>query len=289
MNQTFRNYLLLFLLVLIWGSSFLLINRSLTFFTPEQVVSFRLLIGFLVMIPVLVFTKRSLPTSFDSWLHFLIFSIVGSLLPFTLIAYGQLTISSGMAGLLMAMMPLVTLILAHFFLPNDQLNRYKLIGFVLGITGVLFILGPSIFKSHNTVFGIFLVLAAACSYAFNTIITNRLPSYDPLIASTGTFLVATILCFLIWPQILLFNYSDISLLAGSSLIALGIFPTALAAVIYFYIINNAGATFLSNINYLIPVVAYLLGAIVLSEQFFWYDLIALTVIISGIFISRFRS
>jgi drug/metabolite transporter (DMT)-like permease len=241
------------------------------------------------MIPVLFATRRSLPKSLQSWLHFFIFATVGSIIPFSLISYGQLTITSGMAGLLMSLMPLVTLILAHFFLPNDKLNQYKLIGFILGITGVLFILGPSILNSYNTVFGILLVLAAACSYSFNTIITNRLPSYDPLVASTGTFLVGTILCFLIWPQVTSVQFQDIPLIAGSSVIAMGIFQTALAGVIYFYIINNAGATFLSNINYLIPVVAYLLGAFVLAEPILWHDLFALIVIVSGILLSRYRS
>jgi len=289
MNQLLRNYLLLLSLVLIWGSSFLLNNRSLTFFTPEQVVTSRLSIGLIVMIPVLFATRRSLPRSLQSWLHFFIFATVGSIIPFSLISYGQLTITSGMAGLLMSLMPLVTLILAHYFLPNDKLNQYKLIGFILGMTGVLFILGPSILNSYNTVFGILLVLAAACSYSFNTIITNRLPSYDPLVASTGSFLVGTILCFLIWPEVTSVKFHDIPLIAGSSVIAMGIFQTALAGVIYFYIINNAGATFLSNINYLIPVVAYLLGAFVLSEPILWHDLLALIVIVSGILLSRYRS
>jgi len=289
MNHILRNYLLLLSLVLIWGSSFLLNNRSLTFFTPEQVVTSRLLIGFIVMIPILFVTRRSLPRSIQSWSHFFIFATVGSVVPFTLISYGQLTITSGMAGLLMSLMPLVTLILAHYFLPNDKLNRYKLLGFIFGITGVLFILGPSIINSNNTVFGILLVLAAACSYSFNTIITNRLPSYDPLVASTGTFLIGTVLCLLIWPQVTSVDFHDISLIAGLSVIAMGIFQTALAGVIYFFLINNAGATFLSNINYLIPVVAYLLGAYVLSEPILLYDLFALIIIVSGILLSRYRS
>lgn len=148
-----RNYLLLALLILIWGSSFLLINRSLLFFSPEQVVGYRLLIGSFVMIFIAFLNGKSLPGSLLPWLHFIIFAIIGNILPFLLIAKGQLSISSGMAGLLMAIMPLVTLILAHFFIPNDKLNRYKIIGFVLGISGVIFILGPSLNDNNNTVFG----------------------------------------------------------------------------------------------------------------------------------------
>ena len=72
------------------------------------------------------------------------------------------------------------------------------------------------------------------------------------------------------------------------MLLLGIFPTAIALVIYFNIVNSAGATFLSNINYLIPVVAFFLGAFVLGESILWHNILALLLIISGIVISRFR-
>ena len=231
---------------------------------------------------------KSLPRSPLPWLHFSIFAVIGNVLPYILIAKGQLSISSGMAGLLMSIMPLVTLILAHFFIPNDKLNRYKIIGFVLGISGVIFILGPSLNDNTNTVFGIFLVLAAACSYAINTICATRLPSYDPLVSSSCVLIIASVISFLIWPDIFYFNVVNLSLISGLSILLLGIFPTAIALVIYFNIVNSAGATFLSNINYLIPVVAFFLGALVLGESILWHNILALLLIISGIVISRFR-
>ena len=283
-----RNYFLLVLLVLIWGSSFLMINRSLLSFSPEQVVGYRLLIASIVLVFIALLRGKSLPGTLLPWLHFIIFAVIGNILPFLLIAKGQLTISSGMAGLLMAIMPLVTLILAHFFLPNDKLNRYKIIGFILGISGVFFILGPSLNDDNNTVFGILLVLAAACCYAINTIFATRLPSYDPLVSSSGVLIVASVISFLIWPDIFYLNFLELSLISILSILLLGIFPTAIAMVIYFNIINSAGATFLSNINYLIPVVAFFLGALVLGESIFWHNLLALLLIISGIVISRLR-
>jgi len=210
-------------------------------------------------------------------------------LPYLLIATGQLTITSGMAGLLMAFMPLVTLVLAHIFLPNDKLNRFKVFGFIIGISGVLFILGPSINNGNNTLFGILLVLSAACAYAINTIIASRLPSYDPLISSTGVLIVASLLSFLLWPSIFFIDFSNIPLISGVSIILLGALPTGFAALLYFIIINTAGATFLSNINYLIPVVAFFLGALLLGEDILWQNILALLLIISGIFVSRRRS
>ena len=284
-----RSYQLLGLLVIVWGSSFLLIDRSLLFFSPEQVVGYRLVIGFITMLSIALYYGKSLPRTITPWLHFIVYAVIGNILPYLLIATGQLTITSGMAGLLMAFMPLVTLVLAHIFLPNDKLNRFKILGFIIGISGVLFILGPSINNGNNTLFGILLVLGAACAYAINTIIASRLPSYDPLVSSTCVLLVASLLSFFIWPNIFFINFTNIPFISGISILLLGALPTGFAALLYFIIINNAGATFLSNINYLIPVVAFFLGAILLGEAILWQNILALLLIISGIFVSRFKS
>jgi len=289
MHTNKRNYQLLGLLIIVWGSSFLLIDRSLLFFSPEQIVGYRLFIGAVVMLFVSFLYGKQLPRSIIPWLHFVVYAVIGNILPYLLIATGQLTITSGMAGLLMAFMPLVTLILAHIFLPNDRLNRFKVLGFILGFSGVMFILWPSVNDGSNTVFGILLVLGAACAYSINTIIASLLPSYDPLVSSTCVLIVASLISFLIWPNIFYIDFNNIPFISSISLLLLGALPTGYAALIYFTIINNAGATFLSNINYLIPVVAFFLGAIVLGEPILWYNILALLLIISGIFISRFKS
>ena len=289
MSENKRNYFLLASLIMIWGSSFLLTDRSLLFFSPEQVVTYRLTIGALTMLVISIVFSRNLLLPLHSWFHFSIYAVIGNIVPYLLISIGQTSISSGMAGLLMAFMPLVTLVLAHFFLPNDKLNIYKVFGFIIGISGVLVILGPSINNNSNATFGIFLVLGAACAYSINTIIAARLSSYDPIISSTCVLILASVLSFIIWPETLMLNFSEIPLLSGSAIILLGVLPTGIAAYIYFIIINAAGATILSTINYLIPVVAFFLGAILLGEEILLQNLIALIFIISGIFISRKKS
>ena len=289
MPENKRNYLLLASLILIWGSSFLLTDRSLLFFSPEEVVTYRLTIGALSMLLISLIYSKSLFVSFRPWFHFAIYAVVGNILPYLLISTGQMSITSGMAGLLMAVMPLVTLVLAHFLLSNDKLNIFKLIGFVFGISGVLFILSPSINNGSNSTIGILLVLAAACSYSINTIIAARLSFYDPIVTSTCVLILASVISFLIWPETLNISFTEIPFLSGFSLILLGVLPTGIAAYIYFIIINSAGATFLANINYLIPVVAFFLGAILLGEEILLQNIIALIFIISGIFISRKNS
>ena len=148
------------------------------------------------------------------------------------------------------------IILTGTILSLGSFNFLKLAKFK--ISGVIFFLGPTLNVNSNTVFGGLLVLAAACSYAVNTIFATRLPSYDPLVSSSCGLILASVISFLIWPDIFYFHFVDLSLISGLSILLLGIFPTAIALVIYFNIVNSAGATFLSNINYLIPVVAFFL-------------------------------
>jgi len=207
-------------------------------------------------------------------------------LPFWLIAKGQMFVTSGMAGLLMAIMPLMTLILAHFFIVGENLNRNKLLGFVFGISGITLILGPTILGSENSLLGCLLVLSAAVLYATNTIIARRLPTYSSAVVSTGVTICAALISFMIWPSVLTIDWPRVSNLALVTIIWLGVFPTGVAAIIFFVLIRRAGPTFLSNINYLIPLVAYFTGALVLGELIVWHDMIALAAILFGIAVSR---
>jgi drug/metabolite transporter (DMT)-like permease len=229
---------------------------------------------------------KRLPREPLSWLHFTILGLVGNVLPFWLIAKGQVYVTSGMAGLLMAIMPLMTLILAHFFIVGENLNRNKLWGFVFGISGITLILGPSILGSQNSLVGCLLVLSAAILYATNTIIARRLPTYSSAVVSTGVTICAALISLLIWPSVFNIEWHSVPVSAILTIIWLGIFPTGVAAIIFFVLIRRAGPTFLSNINYLIPLVAYFTGALVLGELVVWHDMVALVAILFGIAISR---
>ena len=255
-------------------------------FSPEQTVGYRLAIGSIVLLMACIFCKKIFPKTLTPWMHFFIYAIIGNIVPFLLISRGQMHITSGMTGLLMAFVPLVTMVLAHIFLPNNALNRFKIIGFVLGISGVLFILAPSINDGGNTLFGILLILGAAASYASHGVVVEKLPKYDPIVAATCSSILACLLAFLIWPDMVHINLDGVPLKTSLNMLALGILPTGLGALIFFNLINNAGATFLSNMNYVIPVYAFTLGAIMLGEPVLWQNISALVLIVFGIFISR---
>jgi|TARA_B110000967_G_scaffold27129_1_gene24909 drug/metabolite transporter (DMT)-like permease len=280
------NWALLLTLVVLWGTSFLAINVSLRSFEPDQVVVLRLSIATILLIAFMLARRKRLPRKPIAWVHFMVLGLLGNVLPFWFIAKGQVLVTSGMAGLLMAIMPLMTLILAHFFITGENLNRNKLLGFVFGIAGITLILGPSILGSQNSFIGCLLVLSAAILYATNSIIARRLPTYSSAVVGTGVTMCAALTSLMLWPSVLDIDWHLVSNLALLTIVWLGIFPTGVGVIIFFVLIRRAGPTFLSNINYLIPIVAYFTGALVLGELVVWHDMIALVAILFGIAVSR---
>lgn len=261
---------------------------SLQSFSPMGIVSLRVLIAAIILTLFLFAKGLRLPTDPLAWAVFLLLGIMGNLLPFFLISTGQKEVSSGIAGLLMAFMPLATMILAHYFVIGENLNRFKILGFVLGITGVAIVLWPSILGAHSNLLSGLLILLATFSYAINAILVRRLPSYNPVVMSAGVMIISSITIVPLWLWQDLPWQQSYSLKATLSVLWMGIGPTAFATIILFAVISSAGPTFLSYINYVIPVVAYFTGALVLGEAIEWHSLAAMLLIIWGIALTRKR-
>lgn len=256
---------------------------------PVSIVFFRVVIGAFVLTVALLARRDRLPFTLQAWLIFLLMGFAGNLLPFFLIAWGQQTIHSGLAGMIMAIMPLMTMILAHYFIEGEDLNRFKIIGFLLGIAGVSLLLGPVFSGSLQETLSGLAILIAACSYALNAILVRRLPRFDPKVAGAGVLIAASVSLLPIWLSQHTSDWSGMKMTSIVSLLWLGIGPTGIATIILFAVIDRAGPTFLSTINYLIPVVAFVAGVVVLSEPMGWSSILALVIILSGIALTRFRA
>lgn len=254
---------------------------------PVAVVFYRLALGAVILSLVVYARGDPLPLEWRTWAGFLVMAIAGNALPFFLISWGQQTIDSGVAGMIMAIMPLLTMVFAHYYVDGETLNRYKLIGFALGITGVVLLLGP-VFEGGGREFwsGLAIFTAATC-YAVNTILIKRLPRFSPMVGACGVLIMASLIMFPLWliagPANN--NASQDSMVA---VIWLGIAPTGIATIVLFWVVDRAGPTFLSTINYLIPVVAFLCGAWLLAEPVSWLHFVALGAILGGIGITRIR-
>jgi len=283
------NWALLLCLVFLWGTSFMFISVSVETVDPYSIVFFRVVLGALVLVMVVYARGLRLPNSLNAWLAFLLMGFVGNLLPFFLISWGQQTVNSGIAGMIMAIMPLMTMLLAHYFVDGENLNRYKIIGFTLGITGIAILLGPVFEGGGRAILSGIAIFIAATSYAVNSILVRRLPRFSPLVAGAGVLIAASITMLPLWYLLAPADIGNISLKSMNAVIWLGIGPTGIATIILFAVIERAGPTFLSTINYMIPVVAFFTGALILSEPVEWHSILALVTILSGIALTRFRA
>ena len=288
-KTTLTNWALLMSLVFLWGTSFMLVSVSVETIDPLSIVFYRVLLGALVLTVIVYATGLRLPLLPSAWLVFLIFGIVGNVFPFFLISWGQQSVNSGIAGMIMAIMPLMTMILAHYFVDGEDLNRFKIIGFILGITGITILLGPVFEGGGRAALSGFAIFIAATSYAVNSILVRRLPQYNPIVAGAGMLIAATITLLPVWWFLAPGYNVNISMKSMMAVLWLGIGPTGIASIILFTVIKRAGPTFLSTINYMIPVVAFFTGAIILSEPIEWHSILALVTILSGIGLTRYRA
>jgi drug/metabolite transporter (DMT)-like permease len=283
------NWFLLLALVLLWGTSFMFTSMSVETIDPLTVVFFRVLLGAMVLFFVVYAKGLRLPITPQAWFAFSLMGVIGNVLPFFLISWGQLSVHSGIAGMIMAIMPLMTMLLAHYFIKGETLNRYKIIGFILGLSGIALLLGPVFEGGGQVVLGSIAIFIAAMSYAINSILIRRLPEFNPIVGAAGVLVAASVIMLPIW-LLKAPPFSDqVSYRSMVSVIWLGIGPTAIATLVLFAVIKRAGPTFLSTINYMIPVVAFFAGAFILSEPIEVSSLFALGIILSGIAFTRFRA
>ncbi|MBY0423136.1 MAG: EamA family transporter [Parvularculaceae bacterium] len=291
-----RDWALFAAQVAIGGSSFAFIHVALETLPPAVVTVGRMWVGAIVMGAVMLFAGRRPPPLLvrtksglalhRAWGWMLAVGAVGYAIPFLIFPWAQQYIASGLAGVYMAFMPLWTLALAYLF-AGETLTRAKLAGFALGFVGVLILLGPEIIAgvAHSGVFAQGALLVATFFYAASAVISRRAPRLRPQVFSAGTTLAGAVMT----TPALLFSPlapADWSLASLVAVVVLGVAPTGLAGFVIYILIKRVGAGFMSLSNYLTPVFAVFLGALLFHERLDWTVFAALAVILSGVFLSQ---
>ncbi len=289
-NAKLADWLGLVALVIMFGSAFMFIKLAVQDFSPSMVAAGRIQVAAVMLVVVVLIRRESFGFLRETWPLLVALAIFGDCLPFYLISWGQQSVDSSIAGILMAVMPLTTIVLAHFFIPGERLTILRVIGFLLGFAGILILLGPAalahVESGINMVIPMLSILAGAVCYAINTILAKRLPRESYLAISTAVLVIASLIML---PALLSTNgewgirFSSIGFL---SLLVLGVFPTALATILYFAVIARTGPSFMSQINYLIPVWAVLMGVVFLNESVGTNAILALAIILLGIAIAQ---
>ena len=291
-SRDIRNWSLLLALVAMWGSAFMFMKIGVATVAPATLVAGRLVLAAAVLYAVMRARGLALPPPGRRWLPFAALAILGNSLPFYLIAWGQQFIDSALAGILISIMPLATLVLAHFFVAGERMTPPRVAGFATGFAGIVVLMGPAALAglggSAGTALAQAAVLGGALCYAGNSVLARRTITTDFLVTSTAVLIVAGALMV---PVALVLDQGSTALPSGASVAAivwLGIGPTALATLLYFQLIAAAGPTFMAIVNYLSPIVALLAGVCLLNEQPGTTAIAGLVLILLGIALSRRR-
>jgi len=280
------HWLLLACLVVMWGSTYLAIKIALTGFGTVTVVASRLVLATLVVLAIAVAAGTRLPRTRTEWKWMAWLAVIGNCLPFYFITWGTQHIDSSLAGILVAVMPLGVMVLAHFVIATERITPPKAAGFLLGFAGVVVLIGPDTLRFAGSgalhVLGQLAVLTGALLYSTNAVSARRMPPMDSISVSLATLLLATVLMV---PAALWFE-APLSATPNAAaiwaVVYMGVFPTAVATIIYFRLIRLAGATFMSMTNYLSPCVAVLLGIVLLGERPGWNAFAGMVLILAGV-------
>ncbi|MBA3655627.1 MAG: DMT family transporter [Actinobacteria bacterium] len=252
----------------IWGSSFLFIKIALEGLAPAQVVLGRLATGAVVLVVAVALRHGTWPRRRGAWGHLALVAVVGNVLPFFLFSWGEVRVSSALAGVLNAATPLLTMLIALVVLPEERATRLRLAGLVAGFTGVVVILAPwRAGAAAGALSGKLACLGAAACYAVSFTYTRRFVTgrgTAPHVLAASQIVVATALALVLTPVVAP-DRPHLTAAVVGAVLALGCGGTGVAYLLYYRLIADVGATTASMVTYVIPVVAVFLGVVVRDE------------------------
>ncbi|MBA2474789.1 MAG: DMT family transporter [Actinobacteria bacterium] len=280
-----RRYLIMLLaLGAIWGSSYLLNEIGLRELEPGALIEGRFLFAVLVLVPVLALSRERRRTARAlraALVPLAAVALLNAVAPFFLIAWGQQWLDSGLTGILLAASPLFTTLVALGYDRVEAASGLRLAGILAGFAGVALLLGVQPGGEQNAFAGAVSILVAALFYSVSGLyVGRRLAGVPPVAVATGTALWAVVLtlplAFLQRPDALP-GWETTAALA-----ALGMGGTGVAYLLYFAIISGAGASRAILVNYLVPTMAVVYGAVLLDEPLELSSIVGLALILGGV-------
>jgi drug/metabolite transporter (DMT)-like permease len=261
--------LVLVILAGLFGSAFLYMKVLVDEIAPIEIVAGRLTLGALVVFVIIAARGKSL--SFDPLMvgKISLLALLDSVIPFTLIAWSETKIDSGVASVLVSTMPVFTIVIATMALPDERLAPVRLVGIPLGFLGVVTLTGGDVLDatSENAA-GQLAVIAAAACYGVASVYAKTLLRTQDALNLTGTKLAAGAVMAAVATGITqgVPAYGALSAEGVLALLALGILSSALAFTLYFWLVRTAGSVYASLVTYVVPVFGLLLGWGVLGEE-----------------------
>jgi drug/metabolite transporter (DMT)-like permease len=280
---------MLVLLSVIWGASFFFAAVALSGFPPLTIVFGRVAIAAVVLVLLCQALGLALPRGREAWLAVAGMGLLNNAVPFSLIIVGQQFIPSGLAAVVNAATPVFGVLCAHLLTRDEPATANRLAGALMGLAGVAILAGPAAFAAGGAaeLFGILLCLGACLSYGLSGVWSRRIARVGlaPIPTAAGQCVASSLM---VLPLVVLFDrpwtLPAPPMEAVLAVIAFGLFPTALAYVLFYWTLARAGATNTMLVTLLVPVTALLLGTLVLGEVLAPRHFAGMAVIAAGLLV-----
>jgi len=279
------NFLALVYVSLAWGSAFVLIKFSEETIAPLTVQAGRCMVGFLALLILSLVLRRDIAGHSKHWFAFLVFSILGISFIWIVTALGEEYITAGLASVLVTVTPLVTFIITVFILKSEKLSLPGFLGLLIGAVGLVLVVGiHNILGGSSILIGTLLIISGYSVFAVNGILAPRLASgTDPIISSvyyTGFAMV------ILWVFAFIFEKplkTHLAITNSLAEIVMGVFSFASGFVVYYWLLNRAGAFFSSMTFYFIPIVGTAGGFLLLKEKITVTQVIGILIVFVGVY------
>lgn len=268
--MSWREWAMLLVLGAVFGGSFFFVEIAVAELPPFTIVLLRVGIAAIALQLFARFCGIRMWAYARHWKDFVGMGVLNNVVPFSLLVWGQTHIASGLASILNATTPVFMVLVAHWLIADERMKANKLLGVVLGLTGVIVMIGPELLTGlGDDLYAQIAVLGAACSYAFAGAFGRRFKRMDvpPMAVATGQVTTST---FVLLPFCLWIDQPWLLAMPGQatilSVLTLALVSTAFAYILFFRVLASAGATNLSLVTLLVPVSAIALGSLVLGER-----------------------
>ncbi len=276
-----RPAVILVLLALIWGASFMLIKIADRQLEPATLILGRVASATLLLAAIALLQlgpRRTLSELRGAWRWLVVVGLVNTAVPFWLLSWGETRIDSGLASIIQGAVPIFNALLAFAFFREERVGGIRLVGLAIGFVGVALLVGA---QPEGKLLGALAVVAMALCYAIGTLIAGRhLRGTPPLVvalASTGVSTIAALPAGVIQAPAGIWHGETIA-----AILVLGFVGTAIAYLLFFELIQRAGANYATLVTYLVPPIALAYGAIFLDESFGLTAFAALALILVGV-------
>ena len=269
-----------------WGTAFVFIKYAEETVSPLTVQSIRATIGFLSLLLLSIILRKDIRGHARHWFAFLGFAILGVAYLWIVVGFGQEYISAGLTSVLVTVAPMITFIITVLILKSEPFSFKGLAGLLIGIVGLMLVVGfNNILTGGSTLTGVLLIVSGFAVFGINGVIAPRLATGTDTLVSTTYYVGMAVV--IMWVFAIIFEKpleSDFSLNFILAEIYMGLVCFAAAFVVYYWLLNRAGAFFSSLSFYLVPIMGVISSYVILGEKVTTTQVIGMLIVFVGVYL-----